>query len=49
MQRALNGERIPCIQLERMITEKEHLTEDDFQDIYHKHIINMLFDAKSIK
>ena len=29
----------------RMITEMEHLTEDEFQDIYHKH--NALSNARS--
>ena len=27
----------------------EHLTEDEFQDIYHKHITNTLFDAGRAK
>ena len=31
----------------RMINEMEHLTEDEFQDIYHKHITNALSDARS--
>ena len=32
-----------------MITKMEHLIEDEFQDIYHKHITNMLSDARSAK
>ena len=31
-----------------LIAEMEHLTEDEFQEIYHKHITNTLYDAASV-